>query len=258
MSTKVVGRGGIAISFGGKILGREFPLPSFTLRFEFSDSSYSPLNSTWSKGSWAKVQGSSTNRWDWTCTDTNWLNAFENKFTNPNNMVKIVDSNTTGVLKTFGLFDGCSSITEVCYMDVSKTTDTRYMFRHCTSLRTSDVYYTRHAIDISYMYDGCTSLEVAPHVNTTEVIEALAVFRNCTSIKYVPLLNFPVVVNVDGLFYNCVNVEEGALDLYNRLLPRASEIGHYSTFHNCGSNTTTGAAELAQIPANWKGTWPNV
>ena len=102
------------------------------------------------------------------------------------------------------------------------------------------------------MYAGCTSLEVAPHVNTTEVIDALGVFENCTSIKYVPLLNLPVVVNVNGIFYNCVNVEGGALDLYNRLLPRASEIGHSSAFYNCGINTPKGSEELSKIPADWK------
>ena len=252
MSTKVVGRGGIALSFGGNLLGRTFPLPSFTLRFEFSDVSYSPLNSTWSKGSWTKVQGASTNQWDWTYENTNWLNAFENKFTNQNNLVKVVESNTTGVLKTFGLFDGCSALTEVCYMDVSATTDTRYMFRHCTSLRTSGVSYTRHAIDISYMYDGCTSLEVAPYLNTSEVIDAFAVFRNCTSIRSVPLLNLPVVVNVDGLFYNCINVETGALDLFNHLFPRGDDMVHVTTFYNCGSNTETGRTELSQIRADWK------
>lgn len=252
MTTKVVGRGGIAIAFDGKLLSRNFPLPSFTLRFEFSDDSYSPLNSTWSKGSWTKVQGYSTNRWDWHCTDTNWLNAFENKFTDPNNQVKIIESNTSGVLKTFGTFDGCSAITEACFMDVSQTTDTRYMFRNCTSLRTSDVYNTSNAIDISYMYDGCSSLLSAPPLRTNHVYDALATFRNCTSITRVPLMSFPIVVNVDGMYWNCINVESGALDLYNALLPRASEIEHSSTFYNCGSNTDTGRAELAQIPSSWK------
>ena len=252
MSTKVVGRGGIALSFGGNLLGRTFPLPSFTLRFEFSDGSYSPLNSTWSKGSWTKVQGSATNRWDWTYENTNWLNAFENKFTNQNNLVKVVESNTTGVLKTFGMFDGCTALTDVCYMDVSATTDTRHMFSRCTSLRTSGVYNTSNSIDISYMYDGCSSLLAAPPLRTNRVYDALATFRNCTSITRVPLMSFPIVVNVDGMYWNCINVESGALDLYNHLLPRESDIGHSSTFYNCGSNTATGRAELAKIPANWK------
>lgn len=252
MSTKVVGRGGIALSFGGNLLGRTFPLPSFTLRFEFSDGSYSPLNSTWSKGSWTKVQGSATNQWDWHCEDTSWLGAFENKFTNQNNMVKVVESNTTGVLKTFSMFMGCSSLTEVCYMDVSATTDTRWMFTNCTSLLTSGVYNTSNAIDISNMYRGCSSLLAAPPLRTNRVYDALSTFEGCTSIKRVPLMSFPIVVNVDGMYYNCINVESGALDLYNRLLPRESDIGHTSTFYNCGSNTPTGRAELAQIPSNWK------
>jgi hypothetical protein len=43
------------------------------------------------------------------------------------------------------------------------------------------------------------------------------------------------------------------IQLYNQMSTQANP--HTSTtrcFANCGSNTTSGAAELAQIPSGWK------
>lgn len=55
------------------------------------------------------------------------------------------------------------------------------------------------------------------------------------------------------MFYNCTNVQSGALALYQQASTQTNPPSkHNGTFSNCGSNTTTGAAELAQIPSDWK------
>jgi hypothetical protein len=55
------------------------------------------------------------------------------------------------------------------------------------------------------------------------------------------------------MFYGCTAVESGALALYNQMAGQATPPGnHARCFYNCGANTTTGAAELAQIPSDWK------
>lgn len=47
--------------------------------------------------------------------------------------------------------------------------------------------------------------------------------------------------------------KEAPIDPYNPLgLPANPPTSHSSTFNNCGRDTTTGAAELAQIPSGWK------
>lgn len=58
---------------------------------------------------------------------------------------------------------------------------------------------------------------------------------------------------VQELFADQVNVKSGILNAYNYL---SSTVTTYNnmTFKNCGSNTVTGAAELAQIPSSWGGT----
>jgi len=58
---------------------------------------------------------------------------------------------------------------------------------------------------------------------------------------------------MDSMFKGCTGVESGALALYQQASSQdIPPTYHYQTFYNCGSNTTTGAAELAQIPSDWK------
>jgi hypothetical protein len=57
---------------------------------------------------------------------------------------------------------------------------------------------------------------------------------------------------MDHMFYRCTKVESGALALYQQASAQAIVPSHDRTFYQCGSNTVTGAAELAQIPSDWK------
>jgi hypothetical protein len=55
------------------------------------------------------------------------------------------------------------------------------------------------------------------------------------------------------MFYNCYKVESGAYALYQQASTQTTPpSSHSNTFRNCGRDTTTGAAELAQIPSDWK------
>lgn len=60
---------------------------------------------------------------------------------------------------------------------------------------------------------------------------------------------------VDWCFAGCSNVESGALALYNQMSTQTTPPQyHQYCFTNCGRDTVTGAAELAQIPSSWGGT----
>jgi hypothetical protein len=57
------------------------------------------------------------------------------------------------------------------------------------------------------------------------------------------------------MFRDCLNVQSGALALYQQASTQTTPPSDHSyTFTNCGKNTQTGAAELAQIPSSWGGT----
>ena len=80
-------------------------------------------------------------------------------------------------------------------------------------------------------------------------------FANCTGLTYIAPLHCSNVQNVGGMFSGCTEVTEGALAQYTWFSTYGININNHSgTFTNCGSNTQTGTAELAQIPTTWGGT----
>lgn len=60
------------------------------------------------------------------------------------------------------------------------------------------------------------------------------------------------VIVMQDTFYNCINVESGILALYQQVSTQSNIPYHSEAFYNCGSNTETGRAELAQLPSDWK------
>ena len=80
-------------------------------------------------------------------------------------------------------------------------------------------------------------------------------FQGCTSLTAVPLFSLPSITSMSAMFKDCTAVESGALALYQSVSTQANPpSSHTGTFTNCGANTVTGSAELAQIPSDWGGT----
>lgn len=114
---------------------------------------------------------------------------------------------------------------------------------------------TSGVTDMSYMFANCSALTTVPVFDTSSVTTTSYMFNNCTSLTTVPLFDTSSLVIMARMFYYCTAVESGALALYTQASTQATPpTNHSYTFKNCGINTTTGAAELAQIPSNWGGT----
>ena len=89
--------------------------------------------------------------------------------------------------------------------------------------------------------------------DTSSVTDMYKMFSECTLLTSIPLFDTSSATNMDYMFDYCRNVQSGALALYQQASSQANPpSSHDRTFENCGSNTTTGAAELAQIPSDWK------
>ena len=105
------------------------------------------------------------------------------------------------------------------------------------------------------MFYRCTSLTSVPLFDTRACTDMSLMFQRCTNLTSVPLFDTSKVTQMNGVFYYCTNVQSGALALYQQASTQPNPPGnHYGCFYNCGVNTTTGAAELAQIPSSWGGT----
>lgn len=89
--------------------------------------------------------------------------------------------------------------------------------------------------------------------HTCETMDRM--FVNCTGLTYIEPIHCTNAYNVGGMFQGCTEVTEGAYDQYVWFNTYGININNHSgTFSNCGSNTQTGTAELAQIPTGWGGT----
>ena len=111
---------------------------------------------------------------------------------------------------------------------------------------------TQGVIQMAGIFSGCTNMtSISTRFDCAGLESCTSTFYDCESLREVPVLNYYTSCNVNSLFSKCYNVERGALDLYKQLVNH-NDGHHTSTFYNCGSNTQTGAAELAQIPSDWK------
>ena len=174
-------------------------------------------------------------------------------FQRSNNIVEVLGANTAGITDMSAMFDYCTSLTSVALFDTSSVTDMRILFRECSSLTSVPLFETSSVTNMEDMFYNCSSLTTVPLFNTSSVTNMEYMFYRCSSLASVPLFDTSSVTNMEYMFYNCKKVQSGALALYQQASTQANPpSNHTKTFYRCGDNTTTGAAELAQIPEDWK------
>jgi surface protein len=203
--------------------------------------------------------------------------SFKNLLNHSANVVEVIAANTTGITDMHSMFFYCTSLTSVPLFDTSSVTDIAGMFSECTSLTSVPLFDTSNVIYMYNMFAGCTSLTTVPLFDTSNVTfinfmfstcrsltsvplfdtsnatHMYDMFAGCTSLTSVPLFDTSSCEYIDRMFYDCPNVESGALALYQQASTQANPPSdHNQTFTDCGANTITGAAELAQIPSDWK------
>ena len=210
------------------------PCAAKTLRFEFSKMDYDPtVAGVGSSGTWKKLNAMFRNVWDWTYNNANWTSAFNNAFRDTNNYVKVISSN----------LDGVTNITQ--------------LFSLCSMLISAKLLNTSSLVTIGSVFSYCDKLEEVNDFDATNATYSKYMFLNCSSLKKVPSIIVSKISDCSSMFATCTKVESGALALYNALAGQTTPpSAHSTTFSQCGKDTETGAAELAQIPSDWGGTAP--
>lgn len=186
--------------------------------------------------------------------------------------------NTHKVTDMYEMFDHCSSFEVLPWLDTSSVTtmegmmagtqivsfpaiDTHNvtnmydMFRSCLNLRDVPMLDTSNVETMRTMFYDCASLETVPTFNTSKVKNMSGILWSCLKLRAVPLFDVSSLENISLAFADDYRVESGALALYNRakdVIPASNPSAYSDAFRGCGEWTTTGAAELAQIPESWK------
>ena len=164
-------------------------------------------------------------------------------------LVPYKSSNEPGTYETATLVEGTSDVYDVYK---SGTDFYRFLLQSYNVIEVLGAN-TTGVTNMSHMFAGCSSLTSVALFDTSSVQNMLSMFDSCTALTAVPLFNTYSVTMIAYMFDGCYNVETGALALYRRASTQTNPpSSHTKTFFKCGVNTTTGAAELAQIPEDWK------
>lgn len=181
------------------------------------------------------------------CTD------MHNMFFNCSSLTIVPLLDTSSCTSMSRMFFNCSALTSIQLLNTSNVTDMYCMFEGCTSLITVPLFNTTNVIEMSRMFYGCSALTSVPVFDTSSCIDMSSMFLNCSSLTIVPLLNTTSCTNMNYMFAWCYKVKSGALALYQQASTQTTPpANHGNAFTSCGRDTTTGAAELAQIPWDWK------
>lgn len=207
------------------------PIAAKSLRFEFSKMDYDPtVAGVGSNGTWKKVNAKFHNVWDWTRSSNDWFNSFNAAFQDDNNKVDVIAAG-----------------------DLSALTTMRQMFFNSPSVVSIPSLNTSSVTNFSYAFYK-TSLKEIPAIDTSNATDLSNFIREILTIKSIPLFDTGKATTVQNMCYGDVNVEEGALALYEQMSTQTTPPSTVANcFKDCGKDTTTGAAELAQIPASWGG-----
>lgn len=181
--------------------------------------------------------------------------SFETLLYGSNNVIEVLGANTTGITSMQYMFFSCTNLTIVPLFDTSSVTITGDMFNSCNKLTSVPLFDTSNVTDIGGMFYNCFKLTSVPLFNTSNVTNMATMFYNCNYLTAIPLFDTSKVTDMRQMFQYCYRVESGALALYQQASTQTNvPVSYASCFKECGKNTTTGAAELAQIPSSWGGT----
>lgn len=263
------------LDYGGSI---PEPLPIGTIRFLFYNDEYDPsiASDAPHQGTWTRVS-SSPNVWDYYREGATWYGEggpFAGSALAGSNGFEIVNGNVYFTSPTSGsrLFINNYSLTRVNYLKhdgnayglFGSCTNLEYAFvefgTECTTIEggfEGDGNLTEVSIicdgptvtSVNGMFKSCSALVEPPSFDTTNVSDAGNMFQGCSALKRLYPYNLNNATDVHQMYRDCHNVESGIVDAYNNMNKSAY---CWACFRGCGDNTASGAAELAQIPSDWK------
>lgn len=199
------------------------------------------------------------------------LTTTEQMFYDCSSLYKLYVSTSDG-LET-NMFIGCTSLRELT-IEWTGANDGYFMYDANSELRSAsslEEVTLIHPYNVTVTLSGHASYNVFKDlahlrhvnhlVNNNGALEpdALPVsgqierlFSGCTNLEAIPLLRATGSIQCSYAFDGCRSVGSGILAAYNVLAPVSGQYQHQFTFRNCGVDSSSGAAELAQIPSDWK------
>ena len=155
----------------------------------------------------------------------------------------ISNLNTANVTSMYGMFNNCSSLTELDLsgFNTANVTSMNYMFFRCFSLAQLNLssFNTSNVTSMNYMFHNCSSLTELDlsSFNTANVTSMYSMFGNCTilqTITFGPQFTTANVSDMSAMFSSCSALTE--LDLSTFTVEKLTSA--YSMFQQCSNLKT--------------------
>lgn len=186
--------------------------------------------------------------------DTSAVTNMDAMFRDCHELKDLALLDTSSATRMNYMLSGCWTLNPVPYFNTSNVTEMKNMFEgalHYGAAKTIPLFDTSKVTTMYRMFEG-SGIKYVPLLDTSSVTDMNYMFYGADALKEIPLFNTSNVRFMGSTFENCDHVDSGALALYQQASSQANVPGHADTFKRCGSLSTTGRAELAQIPDDWK------
>lgn len=252
--SKILTFGGYALTVGSNAVAASAlnpytPLPPLTGRAIRVKLNPGEVPEPSPEGASATRVSESENIWDITYNSDDW----DYLLTSNQEIVSVLDANTTGVTSMNYMFAGCSDLKTVPLFNTSNVTGMGGMFEECVKLTAVPAYNTSAVKNMAGTFHECWAVSSLPNFNVANVEENGYMCCGMRSLSALPDLSFTnKLTYAYAAFAYTQQAQGGIYNMYTKLAALSPVPVHSGTFFHCGDNTQTGSAELARIPNAWK------
>ena len=179
-------------------------LPDYTIRVRLATGS-TPSNK-WDKAVKVEDNGLAANEgevWDLTHYSRNWHGMFYMD----ENILEVLDSNTSVVTDMSFLFYECPNLTAIKKIDTSSVENFTSMFCGSNAITEICDLDTSCATTMNGMFHGCSKLERIPAIDTSNVGILSFLFSGCRKITAIEV-NIEKAIDVSDMFSHCNKLSE--------------------------------------------------
>jgi hypothetical protein len=153
-----------------------------------------------------------------------------------------------------GFVTGCTNLTTLPAFNTSKVKNWDNAFAYCSALDFDNFPQldTSRAESMSATFRQTNIPSIPSWLDTSGVTSFSQMFYGCEALGRITAMDMENAQNVDEMFCDCYHVSTGALQLYQYLSGISGISSHNRCFHYCGIHSSSGEAELDQIPDDWK------
>lgn len=147
--------------------------------------------------------------------------------------------------------------------DMSSVTNMDYMLYRTNgngyhaAVRIPSSWDTANVTSMQHMFEDTDFYDIA-NLNTHNVTDFAYMFTHSTNMdtsgNSIAIVDTTSAERVLRMYQNNSYVQNNILEMYQQLAANPNIYNHQECFENCGSNTASGQAALAQIPTDWGGT----